>query len=324
MEQPTTPVAADNQTTETDLEKLTNETYGQEGIPQLGESAGKSPDEVVPDVEPAPPDETPAAPTDPKGGQVSEEEQSLLNELRALKEMSGTPFKTPLDLVKSYKDLQSQWTKDHEFVTKVKPFEQLLGDMSDPNFANFIQQSAVLYKNPHLASAYVNPQGQMNTPPDPRSYNMFEDTDKARYDKDLSDYFSRTIDSRMNARFASSEQQTKLDKMRGELKAAFPDSNSPELEKWVSSRANDWSLIDAYKIREFDNLKSKSMEEARKELTHKLETASRTTTPTPTASAKGSFKVEDIIEFIGRYGGDAAKKKFGDKPYSDALRQSMD
>lgn len=325
MPEPIAPAPADNQPKEQTLEELTNEVYGQEGVPQLN-TVRESQESVTPEAEPASAEGTPvvADPTPAVSGQVSPDDLKLLEDIRAISEVSGTPFKSVPDLIKAHKELQSQWTKDHDVVTRVKPYEQLLSDMNDPNFANFLQQAAVLYKNPSLAASYINPTGQINTPPDPRSYNMFEDQDLQRYQKDQTDYMNRQLDSRINARFAASEGQTKTDKMKSDLRTAFPESNPDDLLQWVGKRGNDWSLIDAYKIREFDNIKTKAMEDARKELNQKMETATRTTTPAPSASPKGNVKVEDIISHISRYGGDSARKKFGDKNYLEALRDSAD
>ena len=324
MEEQATPAPADNQTTEKSLEELTNEAFSQEGIPQLNE-VRQSPQSDAPEEEPASVEGTPAQTQSGQVSDISEDERKFLEEIRALKEISGTPFKSPADLVKSYKEVQSQWTKDHEFVTKVKPYEQLLNDVTtDANFANFLQQAAVLYKNPQLASAYINPSGNLNSPPDPRSYNMFDDADLQRYQKDQADYMARQLDARLNARFSTIEQQTRIEKAKAELKGAFPDVNPDEVLDWVQKKGTNWSLVDAYKIREFDNIKTKALEEARKELNQKLETAGKTTTPTTSASPKGGVKVEDILSHIARYGGDSARKKFGEKNFNDALRMSTD
>ena len=319
------PEAAQQGISAADLEKATNEMYGQDFVPQSqpSPSEAQSPDAV--ETEPAPELET-AAP-EAKGGQadLTDEEKGLLNELRAMKEITGTPFKTLSDLVKAYKELQSTYTKEHEFVTKAKPVEQLVSSaIADPNLAQYLAQAKMLYDNPQLASAYVGQGGRVDTPPDPRSYNMFDEADLGRYQKDLSDYNARAVDARINARLAGIESQTRLEKMKSELKQVYGEANPDEVLSWIQSKGNNWNLVDAYKVKEFDNIETRAMEKARKELTTKLEQANRGTQPQATTSgAKQTVKIDDILTYISKYGGEAAKKKYGPQNFEKAMRESV-
>lgn len=239
-----------------------------------------------------------------------------------------TPFtgedlvKNVSDAVKSWKSTSSEYTKLRE---KVKPYEQLLDEVSrDQNLANFLRQAEMLYRNPQLASAYATPQGNVDAPPDPRQYDMYDANQYQAYQQALTDYNARFVDSRLNARLSQIEQQQKINDEKAKLQQAFPDVNPDEVLNRIRAKGTNWTAVDAYKALEYDNLKSKMLEEARKELTNKLETANKTTSPTPTGATKSTIKVADVIAYINKHGGESAKKKFGLEIFNKALREGTD
>lgn len=308
-----------------DLEKLTNETYSEEyGGLNARTGEGSQTQEVSPEPESAPEVQVPATP-EPTPESKAETPVGLKEAF------TDTPFQGD-DIVKSVQDAVKSWkstTSEYDKLrSKVKPYEQFLDAMSsDAGLRNFLQQAETLYRNPNMLNAYVTPQGSVDTRPNPTHYNVTGQDgmmyfDQERYDKDLSDFLSRQVDSRINSRLSQMEQKNEQEKMTMELKQAFPEANADEVWERVKARGNSWRLVDAYKALEFDNIRSKALDEARKELTKKIETANSNATPTPTASSKTSVSLNDILTHVNKYGGESARKKFGDKNYQEALRES--
>lgn len=297
----------DNPMTEADLKQLTNEAFGEPS------------EQPAPTAEPSPEPEPPVAvaPPEPKGQAQPDPLKSLFDD---------TPYKgddvmeSARKLVEGYKNIQSEYSKQRD---KVKPYEQLLDDVAkDSGLANFIEQARMLYRNPQLASAYATQTGHVDAPPDPRTFDMYDPTQYEAYQKALSDYNARQLDGRINARFSQIEQQQRIEKMKSELKLSFPDANPDDVLAKVQQKGTAWNLVDAYKALDYDNLKSKALDEARKEIKKQLETAKTSGTPTPSAAPKTAVNIEDIVNHIAKFGGVSAEKKFGKKAVTDAMRES--
>lgn len=225
------------------------------------------------------------------------------------------------ELNKGYKELTTRFNAERE---KVKPHEQLLSLLEkDPNARNFLTQAAHLYQNPHLASAYVNPSGNVNTRPDPRRYDMYDQAQAQQYEQDLEAYMARQLDERLNTRLSGLEAQQKLEIKKLDFKKQFPDV---DVESILTRAQNELSgqneLILAYKALNYDNLASQMLERARKDLGAKLEEAGKTKTPTASAPAK-SVNISDIIKAIHTLGPKAAEKQYGKKRVEEALRESV-
>jgi len=313
---------------EADLEKLTNETMGDVlGGPQARQNsssdAGQSSEGE--DTQGTAAENNTTLPPQKSQVALSDDEKTLLTELRALQEMSGTPYKSPADLVKGYKELHSTWTKEHEFVNRVKPHEQLVNDMlTDPNFAQFIQEATTMFRNPQLAASYSSAaHGQVDAPPDPRNFDMYDPDQKLDYDKAQADYINRQLDSRINARFGQSEAKLRLENEKAQLKTLFPDTDPDDIVKRITERSKKgWNLVDGYKVLEFDNIEAKAREKARVELTSKFENAQRTGSPLSAGGSQQQVQLGDILDHITKHGSDSARKKFGDKNLERAISDS--
>lgn len=234
-----------------------------------------------------------------------------------LKALEETPFKSVPDVVKGYKNILSESTKFRE---KAKPFEQLIDEASvDRNLGNYIQQAVMLYKNPQLAAAYATPGGSVASPPDPRNYDMFNPEQVQKYQTDLQGYMARELDGRLNARLSDMEQRQTLEKMKFEFKQAYPSADPESVLKWYREKG-PWSLTDVYKAMNYDNLKSEALNEARREITKQMESARTTKTPAGASTSSEPVKIQDVLDYVTRYGEKATRKKFGDTKYLEALR----
>lgn len=328
MPEPTT--LPDNPTSE-QLEAATNETMADVlDSPQSRASAGSI--ELAKPEAPASsePGGTPATPApSPQGGQVdfTDDEKAFLAELRTIKEVSGTPFKSVPDLVKAHKELQSTYTREHEFLTQGKPIEHLVRKaIENPAYRQFLEEVTPMFDNPQLAAAYAGQApGQADVPPDPRAYDMYDPESYAKFQQEQAAYLQRKVDGTLNARLSQSESRQRLEMEKQQLKAAFPDANPDEIVTRLQERSKKgWSITDGYKVLEFDNIASKALEQARKEVAKQLETAKATGTPAAGGGAREEVKLADIIDHINRYGGDSARKKFGDRNFSEALHATAE
>lgn len=304
------------QVTEDQLREMTNAEYGQ------GEQAqAPAPTEAM-EVQPVA-EETiaPETSAEPAGQvDISESLKDLLDE---------TPYKGD-DIVEGvkklsegYKNLQSEYTKTRE---RVKPHEQLLNEVvADRNLADFLEQARVLYKNPHLVSAYASSQGRIDTQPDPRQYNMYEDADLARYQKDLSEHNSRQVDSRLNARLGEMEQRNQIETWKFQFRQGRPDVDADELYSWAQAETQKINPFEqTYRIKNFEAMESQAMEKARKELNNQLKIAQTTKTPVAPSGAPQKFSAADIIAYQNKYGAAAAVKRFGEGQVNKAERELTD
>jgi hypothetical protein len=287
------------------LENLTNQSEAPDQFPATPEPASTT-EELPPSLS-----EQPAA----QRGQAAEPQVPDF-----LKE---TPFKSPDELAKGYKNLQSEFTKTSQ---RIKPYEQFLERIEkDRAFANFVDQAKLLYDNPQLAQAYQPPQAAgEGGRPNPNAYDLSTAEGFAKYNQDFENYVLRNADSRVNARLSQIESQNRMEQEKWQFKQKFPDVqvDPEEAFRWAQQNVPNFNRYEvAYKLREFDNLKSKIAEEARKELNEQVKTAQTTRTPAASAPSHTVAKADDIIDYIARYGSDKAMAKFGK---ADVLKTIQD
>lgn len=223
--------------------------------------------------------------------------------------------------VDGYKNIQSEFTKVKQ---KLAPHEQLLNDLeTDKQLQEYINQAVNLYRNPQLAQAYLNNQNP-DLRPDPRNYDMSTVEGYDQYNREVEAFLQRQLDSRINARFGQIEQQQEVEKQKYAFKQVFPEVNPDEAIEQVKKKGKNWTLADAYKALDYDNLKTKLTESIRKELTQQLEKAGTTASPQNNGGATTKLSVTDIINHINKYGGESAKKKFGDKAFQQAMQKASE
>lgn len=305
---------ADNQVDIAELERITNEDEGwklqtpegeqpnPETQPQTSE---QQPTESAPTVSPA----TPAPAEQSKAAVIPDE---------VLKVLEETPFKTIPDIVKGYKNSQSEFTKLNE---RVKPYEQLLNDVSaDAGLRQFIDQAVQLYRNPQLAQAYAQPQ-QGAGEPNPANYDFSTFEGIAQFQKDTIAHAQKAAFETVNQRMSSWEQKQALEKSKLEFSREFPDVNVDEVLGFVNERNGKWTLQDAYKIKNYENLKSQIYEQARKELTAKVNEAAKNAPASSAPSDKPAVSNSEIMQHIARYGHEAANKRWGAEKVQTALRK---
>lgn len=302
-------------TPEKELEKLTNETLGAEfgGLQSRTETP-------KPEQEPAPIQEPPQG--TPTGGEptLTQDEIALLSEIRNTKTIGDLPHKSVKDLIDGYKELQGRFSKDRE---RFKPYEYILDELErNPNYQNWIRQADTLFRNPELAKSFVTPQSQVVQPPDPARYDRYSPEGEGQYQKDLMAYMESIADRKANERVSGVTQQLELERQKAQLSRAFPDANVDDLIRQIQARGSNWTLVDTVKALRYDNIKTQALDEARKELTKKLEEASKSGTPQGTQGAPKVPNLDEILDFIQRQGSEAAKKKYGDRKYYDAVRES--
>lgn len=221
--------------------------------------------------------------------------------------LSETPYKSVKDIVKGYKSLQGELTKKSE---RFKNFESTVNRLeTDESFKKFYEQALMLYDNPQLAQAYMNPQAGKVQSPNPRDYDLYSDEGMEKYNQDLNDYLGRQLDERINARFKSIDQRDAVDKARLHLKEVFPEANAEEVEKFIVDKNGKWNLSDVYKIMAFDKLKENAVMEARKNIQNKMDLASNASPAVSAASS--SVNSEDVVRHIIKHGIESARKKYG-------------
>lgn len=284
--------------TESNLEALTNQLEAPEQEFQTSTpepTQTKTKEELPPSLS-----EQTAAQT----GQAAQQTQEIPDFLKE------TPYKTPEELAKGYKNLQGEFTKTTQ---RIKPYEQFLERTEkDRNFANFIDQARLLYENPQLAAAYTPPQAAgADGRPNPNAYDLTTTEGWAKYQGDFENYVLRNADSRVNARLAQIENQTQLEQLKWQFKQKYPDANPDELLQWAQQNVPSMNRFEAaLKLREFDNLKAKAIEEARKELNKQVETAQTAKTPTTAGTGQITAKATDILDYVNKNGTEKAFSKF--------------
>jgi hypothetical protein len=225
--------------------------------------------------------------------------------------LKETPFKTPDELAKGYKNLQGEFTKTTQ---RIKPYEQFLERTEkDRNFANFVEQARLLYDNPNLAQAYMPAQAAgSDGRPNPNAYDLSTAEGFAKYNQDFENFVLRNADSRVNARLSQIEQQNRMEQLKWQFKQKFGDADPDAMFQWAQQNIPQLNPFEvAYKLHEYDNLKSQATAEARKEINKQVETAQTAKTPTAASSSQGMAQAEDVIDYIVKHGTEKAYKKFG-------------
>jgi len=269
-----------------------------------------------------PPESVEAEPAD-AGGQsdMSDEEKALLEELRAINEVSGTPFKNVKDLVGAYKNLQGEFTKTRE---KTKPYEAVLDRMSeDQNFAGLVSQLQQMMDNPDMLKAYAN-QGLPGDPePNPAQYETWTQEGLGKWQKDHDSWLQRQMDSRFNTLKSDIETRAKLENYEREFKGKFPNVEHPqELLQWAQKQGRTMNPFEAaFKLRNWDTMRSEIEAQVRKELGQKLESAGKTKTPQGT-TAKSETTAGEVVKHVSQYGYRAAVKRYGEADVNKALQLS--
>ena len=251
--------------------------------------------------------------------ELSDDERAFMTELRAIKEIQDTPFKTPGELVKGYKNAVTRLNEVNE---TVKPHKQLFDDLRDETFRSRLEAALPLLRHPELASAYLNQSATSR--PDPRRYDFFKEEDVARYEKDMADYEGRLVDSRLDIRLKPIEQQRQLEVKKLEFRQKYPDADVDTILEKASVVGQMNPIEGLYKVLEFDNMQSKITAQVRREFEDKLKKAGQTTTPQSTAQPAQKVTADDILKAIDVLGTKGAVKKYGESKVTDALRQDAE
>ena len=299
------------QPTEAELEQMTNEEEGWERQPEQGaptEPTGELPTNETP-VTAEPPKVEPETPAQSQSVSITDD---------ILKSLEETPFKSVPDVVKAYKNLQSEFTKERE---TVKPHKQLIDRInSDVNFRQFLAQAEQLYSNPQLAQSYLQPQ-QATGEPNPMNYDLYTPEGMAKFQQDTLAYAQKAAFETVNQRMSGWEQQQAIEREKLAFRQKYSDVDPDDVLNFVQERQGKWSLEDAYKIKNYDNLKQQAYEQAKKEIIAKSQEASKNTPANTGQASTPSVSPSEMMQFIQRYGVESANKKWGSGKVRDAIKQ---
>jgi len=299
-----------------ELERMTNEEEGY--IPEQTT-------EVEPDVnqpqtqtnEPeAKPESAPVAPEVP----VTENKSVEVKVDDVISKVSKeTPYKTVDDLINGYKSSQSEVTK---FIEQVKPHKQLIDDLStDANLRQFIDQAVQLYRNPSLAQQYAQPQQMQGDGVNPAQYDLYTPEGQYAYQQAVEARAQKLAFETVNQRMSGWEQQQAIEKAKLEFSRKYPEQNPDDVLKFVQEKKNTWTLEDAFKIANYDKLKEQVYEQARKEISGKINEATKNTPVSSQASDKPSITPNEMMSYVTKYGLESANKKWGGEKVKSAIKQ---
>jgi len=325
---------ADNQQDDinmAELETATNALYAKAPDNEAELEASQPP--VKPSAEPAPTPEpvkepakaeTPAPPAKAVEAPAPAKQEPT-GQPDLAKYFEGTPFKgedvvkSVQDVVKSYKELEGRFTKDRE---KFKEFDSLVDKARNtPQLREALRKLEEWHDNPELVKPYL--QSQAETPPDPRQYDIYTPEGLQAYDQARTDYILRLMDKRESARFAKFEQERQIEREKAAFKQEFPNADADEIYQWAKERSQKgMPLSDFYKIRDYDNLKTRLTEDVRKDFNKQVEAATQKT-PSAPSSVEPEVSDLDILKYSTHYGIDSAEKKYG-KRYEEALRRATE
>lgn len=271
-----------------------------------------------------------------KAPDISDEEKAILNEIRTIKEVAGTPFKGGVkDIVDAWKNATKRIQELSEAHKPVEPYVARL--QNDPKFKVAVDQLIAISENPQLAEAYAAQYlGQgMNVRPDPAQYDLYDPNQRAQYDQAVAAYEQRMIQSTINARLGSIEQERLLEQRKWEFKQQYPDVDPESVLKDAPKLASVNPLVNAHKALAYDglvekhkaeiaNLRSTIEQEVRKEYEGKIRTAAQTTTPTSTAPPQPKVSISDIIAHVTRYGSESAARKYGADKVTEAVQKQTE
>lgn len=297
----------------TELERMTNE---EEGWVEQTENSEPTPEPVAPQTEPVieKPESTQVVPETPAPVEQSKSAEVKVDDVVA-KVSKETPYKTVDDLINGYKSSQSEVTK---FIEQVKPFKQLIDDLNqDSGLRQFIEQATQLYRNPSLAQAYVQPQGQ----PDPRNYDLSTYEGLQQFQQDTIAHAQKAAFETVNQRMSGWEQQQALEKAKLEFRQKYSDANPDDVLKFIQSKGKNWTIEDAYKIMNYDKVKEHAYEQARKEVLEKANQAAKNAPVSSAPADKPSVSPSEMMNHITRYGLASANKKWGEEKVKTAIKQ---
>lgn len=303
-----------------ELERLTNEEDGY--VAEQTEESEPSVNEPQPQTNGA--IETPESQTVVPEVPVTENKSAELKVDDVVSKVSKeTPYKTVEDLINGYKSSQSEVTK---FIEKVKPVEQLINDVTqDPQLRQFIDQAVQLYRNPSLAQQYVQPQTSNVQGVNPANYDLYTPEGQYAYQQAVEQMAEqkaqRIAFETVNQRMSGWEQQQAIEKAKLEFSRENPEANVDEVMKFVQERNGKWSLSDAYKIANYDKVKSQAYEQAKKEILSKQQEAVKNSTQSSSSTDKPTITPTEMVSYVSKYGVESANKKWGVEKVRTAIRQ---
>jgi hypothetical protein len=230
--------------------------------------------------------------------------------------LKETPYQSPDELVKGYKNLQAEHTKTSQ---RYKQYETIVDRLeSDFAFQTFLTQAMQGYDNPALLEAYQGDTGK----PNPANYDLVDPAQAAKFVQDITSYNERIVDQRLNTRMMDLQRNAKLEADKNAFRAQYPGIDPDEVIKYARSK-REWSIADVYKLQNYDNVKSEALAEARKELTKQLEVAQKTKTPQGSATAKTDVRPQDILADISKHGSKYAINKYTEAKVMRALQTTV-
>lgn len=276
----------------------------------------------------------PAQAEETKGDGLTPEERAILGEIRTIKEVAGTPFKGGVkDIVDAWKNATRKIQELSEAHKPVEPYVARL--QNDPKFKVAVDNLIAMIENPQLAEAYAAQHlGQgANVRPDPAQYDLYDPNQRTQYDQAVAAYEQRMIQSTINARLGSIEQERLLQQRKWEFKQQYPDVDPDSVLQDAPKLSSVNPLVNAHKALAYDalvekhkaelaNLRSSIEQEVRKEYEGKIRTAAQTTTPSSTAPPQVKVSLSDILTHVTRYGSESAAKKYGADKVEAAIQET--
>lgn len=311
-------MAEGNQIDAAELERLTNEEEGWE-LQTETEQPEPTPEAQteIPVVNTEPQTVTPETPV------IESKSAEVKVDPIIEKVAKETPYKTVDDLINGYKSSQTEVTK---FIEQVKPHKQLIDDLTtNAEFRQFIEQATQLYRNPQLAQQYVQPQQQQFDGVNPANYDLYTPEGQMAYQQAVEqkalEKAQRVAFETVNQRMSGWEQQQEIERAKLQFSRENPDANVDEVLKFVQERNGKWTLSDAFKIANYDKVKTQAYEQAKKEILSKANEAAKNTQSTTTNSDKPSVSPSDIVSHVTKYGVNAANKRWGADKVKSAIEQ---
>jgi len=307
-----------NQIDTAELERLTNEEEGWElQTPEKEEQPEQNPEAQTeaPVVNAEPQTVAPEVPqTENKSAEVKVD--PIIEKVT-----KETPYKTVDDLINGYKSSQTEVTK---FIEQVKPHKQLIDDLTtDAGLRQFVDQAVQLYRNPSLAQPYI-PQQQVQGV-NPANYDLYTPEGQMAYQQAVEqqavEKAQKVAFETINQRMSGWEQEQAIGKAKLEFSRLHPDVNVDEVLDFVQKNAGKWSLSDAYKIKNYDNLKTQAYEQAKKEILSKANEAGKNQPANTTNSSTPSVTPADIVQHVTKYGLGASNKRWGADKVKSAIEQ---
>jgi len=261
------------------------------------------------DSEPAPETVQSATPATPPSQAPAEDFSKYLAE---------TPFKNIDEVVKGWKNAVGEMTRKNQ---KVKPYEPILNQAdTDPEYAQYLQkahQQYLAYKaNPQAFQPQSQPQ---------QAYDLYTPEGQAQFRQDMALQTQQQVEMvrmQYQQEIAKVQEQARFENMRAAFKAKFPDEDPDKLQEFWQEAVSQLTPYEiALRVRNFDKVQTDATSKARQEVNKQLETAQKTKTPASSPPAQAA-KVEDILAHVGKYGAEAAFKRFGEGETMKAIEDA--